>query len=180
MKTIKVEIEGLTPILMNSPKSMLDEAEGLTTKTTKRNIKEECEKLAYRTKSKELYVPAEAIKGCIINASAYKKFGKYSARPIIAGGVNIVPDQIGLGTKTYEIDLRTVVIQRARIVKARPKIMKWKLKFTLNYDETLIQSGELIKPILEEAGKRIGILDFRPAKNGSFGTFQVTKWEEAK
>ena len=147
MKTIKVTIEGTSPLLMNSPKSMLDAAEGVTLKTTKKNIKEEAEKLAYRTDKKELYVPSEAVKGCLINASAYKKFGKYAARPIIAGGVRITPSKIELGTRKYGIDLRTVVIQRARIVKARPVIEKWKLSFEVLYDETLISSGDLIKPI---------------------------------
>lgn len=180
MKQIKVELTGTNPILMNSPKAMLDEAEGITVKTAKRNIKEEAEKLAYRMKSKELYVPAEAIKGTIINASAYKKFGKYSARPIIAGGITISPTEIGLGTKTYDLDIRTVVIQRARIVKARPKIEKWKINFIINFDETLIPNAKDIFSILEDAGKRVGILDFRPAKNGSFGTFVISKWEVEK
>jgi len=180
MKTINVELTGVTPILMNSPKAMLDIAEGVVTKTAKRNIKKEAEKLAYRMKSKELYIPAEAVKGAIINASAYKKFGKYSARPIIAGGLNISPNEIGLGIKKYDLDIRTVVIQRARIVKIRPKIENWKIKFKINFDETLISNADLIRPILEEAGKRVGLLDFRPAKNGSFGTFVISKWEVEK
>lgn len=165
---------------MNSPKGMLDPNKEITQRTKKYDSKIEAEKVAYKTDKGELYVPAEAVKGCLVNASAYKKFGKYVARPIIAGGVFILPDKILLGTKKYEIDLRTVVIQRARIVKARPKISKWKIQFDLMYDDTLISSGDLIKPILMEGGRRVGILDFRPQKLGSFGMFEVSKWEESK
>lgn len=179
MKDVEVEITGTTPLLMNSPKAMIEAMTKTARKTTQQyDPKEEAEKVAYRKDDKELYIPAEAIKGTIVGASSYKKFGKYSARPIIAGGVMISPQQIGLGTKKYDIDLRTVVIQKARVVKARPTLKEWKVKFTLSYDETLIAGSEMIKPILEEAGKRVGILDFRPAKLGNFGMFEVTQWKE--
>jgi len=176
MKTIKVELTGETPLLMNSPHKMLDMDTSTTKKLQKRDIKAEAEGVAYRMKNKELYVPATAIKGCLINASSYKKAGKYALKPIIAGAVRVEPEKIGLGTKTYDIDLRTVVIQgKSRIVKARPKIEKWKLSFDLVYNEKLIRP-EVIKESLEDGGERIGILDFRPAKLGNFGMFKVTKW----
>jgi len=180
MKKVKITIEGVTPLLMNSPKGMLEASEGMTTKTAKRNIKEEAEKLAYKTEKGELYIPAEAIKGSLVNASAYKKFGKYSARPMLAGGVRISPHEIGLGVKDYQHDIRTVVIQKARVVKCRPKLNKWKASFEIHYDETLIPDDVLIKPILEEAGKRVGLLDFRPQKLGEFGTFKITEWKPVK
>jgi hypothetical protein len=164
---------------MNSPKAMLGEDISVpVSKTEKRNKEEEAEKVAYRKDNGELYVPATAIKGCLVNASSYRKFGKYSAKPILSGGVFITPHEIGLGTKKYDIDVQTVVIQRARVPKARPVIKNWKLSFTLEYDEKLIGNSILIKPILEDAGKRVGILDFRPQKLGSFGRFKVTKWQE--
>lgn len=180
MKTIQVEIEGISPLLMNSPKSMINQMTDSSLKKTtqKRDVKKDAEKLAYIKDNGELYVPAEAIKGCLVNAASYKKVGKHSARPIISGGVFITPAQIGLGTKDYKIDVRTVVIQKSRIVKGRPVIEKWKLSFELIYNESLISEPNLIREILEEGGQRVGILDFRPAKLGSFGMFKVTKWKE--
>lgn len=179
MKEIEVEITGTTPLLMNSPKGMIDKMTKTSRKTTQRyDPKEEAEKVAYRKKNKELYIPSEAIKGAILGASSYRKFGKFTAKPMIAGGVMISPSEIGLGTKDYEIDLRTVVIQRARVVKARPTLPKWKVKFTITYNEILIKSSDDLKEILQDAGQRVGILDFRPAKSGNFGMFEVTQWEE--
>lgn len=179
MKEIKVEIKGTSPLLMNSPKGMIEDMTKGVTKTTKNYDPEEsAEKLTYRTKDGELYIPAEALKGSLIGAASYKKIGKYAAKPIIAGGVIITPQKVGLGTKDYEIDLRTVVIQRSRVVKARPTLENWKVQFTISYDESLIGNPEIIKSIFEEAGKRVGVLDFRPQKNGSFGMFEITKWQE--
>ena len=180
MKEIDVEIKGVTPLLMNSPKAMLEPQEALKIKTKKRNREEEAEKVVYRDKDGVLYVPSTAIKGTIIQASAYKKAGKFALRPIISGGMRIKEEEITLNTKDYEIDLRTGVIQRARIVIARPKIKDWKLNFTIIYDEDLISDPNIIKTVLGEAGKRVGILAFRPQKNGEFGTFEITKFEAKK
>ncbi len=175
---IKVELTGISPILMNNPISMMEEQTDKK-KTEKYDHKARAEKLAYKDKKGVLYIPAAAIKGCVIGGANYVKFGKFAAKPMIAGVVHIHPEQVSLGTKTYDLDIRTVVIQRARIVKARPMIDNWKVTFELEYDETLIPYPERdLKPILEDAGKRIGLLDFRPQKLGSFGRFEVTKWQE--
>ena len=180
MKKIECEITGQTPLLMNSPKWMLEEQDTTTIKTQKRDKKEEAEKVAYRKKNDELYIPAAAIKGCILDASSFIKFGKFSAKPIIAGNVRIEPEEIGLGVKTYDIDIRTVVIQRNRVPKARPRLEKWKVKFDIIYDEEMIPDPAVLKKVLEDGGKRVGVLDFRPKKSGNFGTFKVTKFTPKK
>ena len=180
MKTVNVEITGISPLLMNSPASMIEDniEKNVTQKTKAYNLKEDAKKLAYKTSKGELYIPSQAVKACIINASSFKKIGKYAAKSIIAGGVFIVGSEIGLGIKKYDLDIRTAVIQRARVVKARPMIKEWKAKFQLKYNENLIGKSSIVKDLLIEAGQRIGLLDFRPQKMGSFGMFEVTKWED--
>ena len=37
---------------------------------------------------------------------------------------------------------------------------------------------KLMREILDAAGKRIGLGDFRPARKGPFGKFTVTHWTE--
>lgn len=180
MKKIQVEITGDTPLLMNSPKAMLEPKEAVrkTTKVYDPDI--EAEKVAYRTAKGELYVPNTAIKGTMINASAWKKAGKNALRPILAAAIRIPESELLLGTKKYEIDLRTVVIQRARVVKARPVLKDWKLNFEILYNEQLLPNADIIKEVLVDAGERVGILDFRPQKLGEFGTFSVTKFKVEK
>ena len=180
MKKVKVELTGLSPLLMNSPRCMVqDNVDKKMTQTTKAyDLDEDAKKLLYVNDKGELYIPSEAIKRALINASSFKKIGKYAAKSIIAGGVFILQPEVPLGTKKYSLDVRTVVIQRARVVKARPKIENWKVTFELGYNENLIGNSKLIRQIMIEAGQRIGILDFRPERMGSFGMFSVTKWEE--
>jgi len=178
MKKIKVKITGETPLLMNSPKAMIEESSGLTKKTQKQDMEKEAKKLAYTKKSGELYIPSSAIKGSMVGASAYKKAGKFALRPLVAGGCHILPNEVGLNTTSYKLDIRTVVIQRNRVVKARPRVENWKAEFEISYDETLIANPEILREVLEDAGRRVGLLDFRPAKLGSFGMFTVTEWKE--
>ena len=188
-KEIEVEIEGMSDLLMNSPKSMMEQkdiSEGNKPKKIKYISEEEAEKRAYRTKKGELYIPNYCVKACILNASAGYKFGKKkSAKPIIAGNSKIEPEEIiivdkkGRPMKKYDIDERTVVLQgrgNPRVVRARPRIKDWKAKFRIIYNTVIIDDPKIFFAILEEAGVRTGIGDWRPQKYGEFGTFNVSKF----
>ena len=181
MKKIQVEIKGMSPLLMNSAKAMIDSALGaeMQVKTKKYDPKEEAEKVAHRNSAGKLFVPSTAVRAAMINASSFKKIGKYAAKSIVSAAVYIPEPELILDKQKYEVDARTVVIQRNRVVKFRPIIKDWKLKFEILYNEDLIDE-KFIKMILTEAGQRIGLLDFRPQKTGSFGMFTISSWKPAK
>lgn len=179
MKTIDVEIEGISPLLMHNIGSMAFESIGSTSKkiTTKPSIEDEAEDSAYRKADGELYIPSRCVKAMLVIASTWYKVGKRSAKQFLGGGTRIEPYEIGLGTKKYEIDRRPVVIQgRNRIIRSRARLDKWKIKFSIIYNEDVFPNTDLIKTILEEAGMRVGLLDNRPQKGGENGTFKVINW----
>ncbi|KKM59863.1 hypothetical protein LCGC14_1547620 [marine sediment metagenome] len=186
MKGIDVVIGGTSEgLLMHS-------AQGMVKQGVKKNPaklydpKEDAEAVAYRNDKGELYVPSRCLKASILNAAAWLKVGKKSLKPIIAGCTRIEPSEIvltdrkGKALKEYKIDVRRVVVQRAGIMRARPLLKEWQLKFNIIYDETLIgktpEELAVIKDVLEDAGKRIGLLDNRPQKYGENGTFEVIKF----
>lgn len=182
MKKIEIELEGTGEgILMHSAQNMVKK--DITKNPTKQyDIKKDAEEVAYRTDKGELYIPSRCLKACILNAASWSKFGKLSAKPIIAGCTRIEPTEIllrdlkGKVLKDYTIDTRPVVIQRARIIRARPLIKQWKIKFEIIYNEQMIANPQIISKIVEEAGQRIGLLDNRPQKYGENGTFKVNKF----
>lgn len=179
MKKVEVELTGITPLLMNSPKYM-HETEQIKSGTTKKlKPEEEAERGAYRLESGNLYVPSTAVKGCMLNSATNKKSGKIALKPLVAGGVVVLPEEIDLGRKDFAIDSRTVVIKstRGRILRHRPKVSEWKLKFQILFNEKFFDS-EVIKMLLTEGGQRIGLLDFSPRHYGSFGMFEVSKFKE--
>lgn len=183
MKKIEVELEGVSPLLMHS-------ADGMVQQKAKKNpakqydSKKDAEAVAYRNDKEELYVPSRCVKACFVNGASWYKFGNKSAKPIVAGCTQIEQREILLLDgknkvyKKYEIDLRPVVVQRARIIRSRPRFDEWKLRFTIIYNDQIISDTEILKKIMEESGQRIGLLDFRPQKYGDCGTFKLTKWKE--
>ena len=78
----------------------------------------------------------------------------------------------------YSIDSRRVVIKATSgsIVRHRPRIDDWSVSFELDYD-TLLLSIDQVREIVDNGGRRIGVLDFRPEKKGPYGRFMVTRWE---
>lgn len=179
MKTINVEIEGTSPLLMNkyNVEAELERQKGKRiTKTY--DPKEESEKSAYWSsgKKKELIIPSEVLYASILNASSFHRIGKRSAKSILAGSIRVEPMEVSLNTNKYKIDTRPVVIQRARVLKSRARLDNWKASFQIVYSEQLIADPQIIKTVLEESGMRIGIMDFRPQKAGMYGCFKVTKF----
>lgn len=181
MKTINVEIKGISPLLMNkySVEAQIQQKAGGRAITKTFDSNEEAESSAYwkSTGKKELCIPANVLYSAILNASSFHKIGKRSAKSILAGSIRIEPEEIGLGTSEYIIDVRGVVIQRNRVPKSRARLDEWKASFQIIYNENLIAEPQVIKTILEQAGERVGIMDFRPTKSGWYGTFKVTKFE---
>ncbi|KKL93496.1 hypothetical protein LCGC14_1874090 [marine sediment metagenome] len=176
MKEIDVVIKGTREgLLMHS-------AQGMVQQSVKKNPakqynpKIDAEKVAYRNDDGKLYIPSRCLKASILNAGAWLKIGKKSLKPILAGCTRLEPTEIvlkddkGKALTEYKIDLRPVVVQRARIIRARPLIKEWVLTFQIIYDE------QIIKDVIEDAGKRIGLLDNRPQKYGENGTFEVVKF----
>lgn len=180
-KDIKVQLTGTESLLQHNPSIMLTE-QSMKKKQTYRP-EEEAEKVAYRDEKGWLIIPRRCLKSCILNASSWYKFGRRSAKQIIAGSVKIEPENIlildekGKPMKNYVIDSRPVVIQRRdRIIRHRPRIDRWMIEFTLKYNDKMIKETDILREILTEAGERIGLLDNRPEKYGENGTFSVTKF----
>lgn len=187
MKRIKVSIKGTSPLLMNqyNVQAELERQKGKRINKVY-DPKEEAEKAAYfSTKGKkELIIPSGVIYASILNASSFHKIGKRSAKSILAGSLRIQSvegdEEIRLGTDKYSIDTRPVVIQRNRVLKSRARSDAWGATFYIIYNENLIAEPAVIKTVLEEAGLRIGLMDFRPARGGWYGCFEVTGWKEEK
>lgn len=176
MKKIDVEITGIAPLLQNRYQTENNGVNKSKAKKKEYNPQEEAKKCLYKTLEGEVYQPAEHIYQSMVKASTDFKFeGKKTYKDLIQSRILIEPEAIPLITEgEYEIDTRPVVIQRARVLKWRPKFNDWKLKFTLTIlDEDNIGIS-VAKEILEKAGATKGIGDYRPR----FGRFMVTNFEE--
>ncbi len=172
---VKVEIAG-KELLQN--KMTLNALEVELRQSTGIRKQDTTDEAKYLDGHGKVYIPCEYIYGALNRAASSFKLRGKSAKNQVAGRVRILEDCIPLNYEREEIDIRPVVVQRARIPRVRPKFINWSAEFTFEIREGM--TSEIVKQILEEAGISHGIGDFRPNKGGRFGTFTITKFETVK
>ena len=69
-------------------------------------------------------------------------------------------------------DVRSVRVGTSRIMRYRPKFRDWSLEFELTFDPNMMEADILIQSA-ENAGRYIGLGDYRPEKGGLFGRFET-------
>lgn len=177
---INVTITGTRPLLMHAIPP--DFGEKKNTRGAVPIPKEEAEKSLYKDKNGIIAIPSLNILSTLRKAATdYKIPGKArkTFRDLIFSGIQIIPPYIPLscnGTnpdKAWVIDLQPVNIQRAKIIRARPRFDEWSLNFQIEITDSLIQL-KVLQDILESAGRFIGLCDYRPL----FGLFKVDKFEK--
>jgi len=175
VEKVQCTIKGIAPLLMNAF-PMVSPPRGWE----KWSAEKQAETCEYRDPdTEELYVPSVAFQRCLINGGLYSKGkGRSSLQKPVAACVIVSPERMGLGVKSYEVDSRAVVVPatKGRIVRHRPRFAEWSFTCEIEYDPELL-SEEQLRQIVDDAGKRVGLLDFRPEKKGPFGRFIVTEWQ---
>lgn len=183
---IKITISGVTPLLMNrfSENSEVAVSSGmrLSVRSNGQTPRETAAQKLYASNDGELFIPGTNIFAAIIAAGIYHKVGKSKLTTqktsLIPAGVGIMDLVCSLGTKEWEVDSRSVVIPSTggRIMCHRPRLDKWTTTFNLEIDKDMF-SEKLVRVLVDDAGKKCGLGDYRPNRKGPFGKFVVTSWE---
>lgn len=173
-KLVEVRIKGNSPLLMHAfPLVPLESME-------KRSPEEQAENAAYRDPDTNmLYIPGVNIQRALVAAATFSKGkGRASLQKPVAACVLITPERCSLKVADYIIDARPVVIPatKGRVLRFRPRLDNWETGFIVEYDDNLLTEAEL-RRVIDDAGQRVGLLDFRPSKNGPFGRFMVIEWK---
>lgn len=190
------ELRGVTPLLMHryNPQAQLDKS---LKKTNTKNIptpEEEAEKGAYKMDDGILYAPSRwLMRSMVESGKAFTNPAnkRQSLKNTIASTI-LPPPVLGFPLfhpetqeplRDYEIDIQRVVVQRAAVPRARPRLDDWMVFVTLPFDLGSIQGGDteehleaggkLLLQVLTYAGQKQGFGDFRPEKGGSNGKFEV-------
>lgn len=193
MNTIRFEITGETPLLLNRfheaaqeestrgiharhadwPEPMVDAASRLYLLPS--NGKGEGDRP---------YFPGENLRQAVIIAAARQRIGRRAATADMAGALAIEPaalELVGTGSNPggWELDSRAVVVPatRGRVLRHRPLFPAgWRIRGNALYDERLVDE-RLVHTCFEQAGQFVGIGDFRPARKGPYGRYRVTSWQ---
>jgi hypothetical protein len=178
MKIIKARITGKgLGILLHNPAGM---AVGNSGKKAIPTPEVEAAAACYwNEEHTSLAIPGWNLFRALVKAAGAFKAGKISGAKIVAGGVMVEPTMLSFNTTKYDIDTRRAVVVRQGILRSRPLLKAWQLDFDLVVNEEDVDPKfiPVLRPICEEAGRRVGLGDFRVEKNGPFGKFVVDSWE---
>lgn len=181
MKTATFRIVGNSPLLMNSAAAFTVADDGAPKSRQSIPAPEvEAEAGTYRLGDGSLGFPAAAFKKAVVSAAKGRKVGKLGLPGIVLASVFETTEYVALfepesgdPLTDYTIDIRGARPQKQGMVRrARPRLDAWACDVDLEYDEELIDEN-LIRELLDRAGRNIGIGNFRPEKSGRYGRFEV-------
>jgi len=185
IEQVTFKITGISPLLMHS-------TEGMKAPGGKQGVKikeipspqEEAETACYRLKNGQLCIPTINFRGSIIGkggGASGRRIGKSTANSRCAAGL-MINDKFTecplYHPKTrkpitdYKIDIRPVVIQRNRIMRARPCISEWACDLIFDIDTDFVTVDQVLE-LLNISGRVSGVCDFRPSCKGWFGKYKA-------
>ena len=183
IEVVKFKITGISPVLMNSAAGMTFNRGTVKTQASIPTVEEDAEAGVYRLPNKHLYLLAEAFRSAIIKGgSVGKKIGKLSASRVAKAGFfytdpecPLVNAKTGKPIKNYEVFPRSVVIQKARILRGRALIRDWSTTLVGEIDSSILgpDGSGIILELLNHGGKIDGVGDWRPEKGGAYGRFSA-------
>lgn len=191
MKLINIDIaiEGVTPMLVHA---FTDEAamqatsgQAAATVGDRGTPQEQAEAVLYISEvNGKPIIPQPNLFKCIVEAGKFFKAGRSKVTTqkssLIPACVQI--DQLEIPIKHKEpwvVDTRPVRIPSTggRILRHRPCFHDWRLDFSVQLDTEVIDC-KMFRKIIDAAGQKIGMGDFRPDCKGPFGRFVVVQWKE--
>lgn len=177
-KKYEVEVKGSSPLLMN--RYVEGTIEQIKVRKGEAKSMPVEDKLYLDAQGKP-YIPATYLRGALVEAGKNIKIaGKQRATysKLIGSTVSINPDAIPLNPNLWQPYTITAVnpMTRGRMSVTRPKFDNWGLKFEIMATDDIPE--DKLAAILEEAGRFVGIGDWRPQKKGMYGKFIVTKFKE--
>lgn len=189
MYIVSVSVEGVAPLLQHKyPLPDFAELSKGGKKTTgEKDYSQEWRQYLYVNSNDEIFQPSIHFDASMVKAAAGFKVqggrGK-TYKSLFQGNVFCSPDEILHGVKTPDtldndadkslyLDIRPVVVQRARVPRIRPAFKPgWKLSFQIDVLDDQIPVN-VVNEVLILAGRTAGIGDFRP----KFGRFFVSHFE---
>lgn len=182
---IKITLGGVSPLICNrfteAAQQAVSQSSGSTFRGDKGTPREQAKPKVYTGIKGRPVLPAVNLLASFVEAGRFIKSGRSklstTRSSLVPAGLSIKEPEMQISPSKWEVDSRPVVIPstNGRIMCHRPRFDEWKIGCTLVVDDTLF-SERIIRELVDIAGKRIGVGDFRPSRRGPFGRFEVIKW----
>jgi hypothetical protein len=127
----------------------------------------------YRTPGGEYGFPAIGVKAAMISACRFADMKMTEARGAFHIDAEMLPV---IGSPRPREDMVRVGMGTADI-RYRPEFPEWRMPITLKFNASVI-SAEQLANLINIAGFGVGIGEWRPERNGSYGRFHVGSYGE--
>src|SRR5262245_25126552 len=186
---LSIEIQGVTALLLNkfTDKAALaatNGSRGSSAGADRGSEHEIAESKIYRDEAGLACIPMQNLMRCLVDGGKFHKLGKKQIttkeESLLFSCVDVRGVMLPIEHKApWQVDIRPVVIPatKGRILTYRPRFDDWRLAFEVDLDINIV-NAKLFRCIIDDAGSRIGLGDFRPARKGPYGRFSVVKWAE--
>ena len=175
---VRVKIQGVSDMLFHAWNCESIEEKSVAAKGSKSKKTDDMESYVYRNEDGEICIPGEYLRGSILGAAKFRqdpRSPRKSAMDLFKAGVISVTPLASLGIKNWDYEHKArVTIQRAGITRTRPAIKAgWSATFDFQINLPEYISPEMLNEVIANAGRLIGIADFRP----TYGRFQVVEFK---
>ncbi len=136
------------------------------------------ESYVWRTEDGEIGLPGEYVRQSAIMAAKFRqdpRSPRKSAMDLYKAALVSLTELGSLGVSTWDyLDQRRVMVQRAGVTRVRPAFLPgWSASFEFQIQLPEYVPGQDLLEVLVNAGRLIGVGDFRP----TYGRFAVTNFE---
>lgn len=176
--TVEVTVQGSADILFHRWNCEAVEAKAKAAKGSKAKKSDDVESYIYRNDENQLCIPGEYLRQAIVHAAKFRqdpRSPRKSAMDLFKAGVVSLTQLAPLGKESWDyLHQCRVVVQRNGITRSRPAMKAgWECKIQLLVNLPEYIRPQLLHEVLNDAGRLIGLGDFRP----SYGRFLVTRFD---
>ena len=181
IKEVEIEVKGLSPLIMHrwsekAKRQMLDKQMKKTTKKDVKDPEQDYKDSLYQFEDGRLGFPADAFKNSMIRGAkqiglvmvdmktGFFVHGEYSERD----DRELIPVKGDLGMREDMVRLNGATSD----IRYRGQVANWNAVLRISYNAAAVSADQIVN-MLNAAGYGVGVGEWRPERNGSFGRFAV-------
>jgi hypothetical protein len=175
VKVVEVHLVGDSPLICHkwsddAKRQMLDkQMKRATSGKAAKDPEKDYAASLYKHPDGSYGFPAVAFKSAAVDACSHiEGMTKVEAR----GAFHIIGDMVKLEGKPNPREDMVRLGGTTADIRYRGEFRKWSVKLRIRFNENVLSAEQIIN-LLNVAGFAIGVGDWRPEKNGSFGMFHV-------
>lgn len=180
-ETVNLLVTGITPLIQNKMKEstmkmMEEQRTGKSAKKTDRKAVDPNKEMiaaSYLQDDGSFGFPASAFKQCAVRACKGLGIAMTDARTLFFV-LPTAPDGECVTIKSNKPRLRKdpVNVKTGKDLRFRPEFRNWKANLLIRYDADRISTTQVAN-LLNYGGQTVGVGEWRPERNGTFGMFKV-------